>query len=139
MIMFYYLYCVVNLGKDSDSSAALYGQLAGAFYGVDDIPEHWRMKCFLSSLILLFADELYRLSFTINEAPPLDVLESSYLRGIERYAGEGIRGDLGILLGLRGTVAWLCVREVSLMLSYMYVCMDVAPPVKWVHGQWHVC
>ena len=90
IVLYIYLPCVVNLGKDSDSSAAIYGQLAGAYYGVEGIPEHWRKKCFLSSLILLFVDELYRLSFTITESPPLNVLESSYLRGIERYAGEGI-------------------------------------------------
>ena len=68
--------------------AAIYGQLAGAYYGIEGIPEHWRKTCFLSSLILMFADELYSLSLTVAEAPPLDVTESTYLRGIERYAGE---------------------------------------------------
>ena len=53
------------------------------------IPEEWRKKCFLSSLLLLFADELYRMSLTIREAPPMSVMESTYLRGVQRYAGEG--------------------------------------------------
>jgi len=31
----------VNLGDDADTTAAIYGQLAGAHYGVDGIPAHW--------------------------------------------------------------------------------------------------
>lgn len=31
----------VNLGNDSDTTGAIYGQLAGAFYGVESIPERW--------------------------------------------------------------------------------------------------
>lgn len=31
----------VNLGDDADTTGAIYGQIAGAFYGVDDIPRKW--------------------------------------------------------------------------------------------------
>src|ERR1700731_2606278 len=31
----------VNLGNDADTTGAIYGQLAGAFYGVNAIPENW--------------------------------------------------------------------------------------------------
>ena len=31
----------VNLGGDADSIGAVYGQIAGAFYGFDAIPERW--------------------------------------------------------------------------------------------------
>ena len=31
----------VNLGGDSDSIGAVYGQLAGAYYGFSAIPEEW--------------------------------------------------------------------------------------------------
>ncbi len=31
-----------NLGDDADTTAAVYGQLAGAFYGINGIPEDWR-------------------------------------------------------------------------------------------------
>jgi ADP-ribosyl-[dinitrogen reductase] hydrolase len=34
----------VNLGYDTDTTGAVYGQLAGAFYGVEEIPERWREK-----------------------------------------------------------------------------------------------
>jgi ADP-ribosyl-[dinitrogen reductase] hydrolase len=32
----------VNLGDDADTTGAVYGQMAGAYYGVQGIPEHWR-------------------------------------------------------------------------------------------------
>jgi ADP-ribosyl-[dinitrogen reductase] hydrolase len=41
----------VNLGEDADTTGAVYGQLAGAYYGVESIPERWRSK--LAKLILL--------------------------------------------------------------------------------------
>ncbi len=31
----------VNLGDDADTTAAIYGQLAGAIYGAQEIPERW--------------------------------------------------------------------------------------------------
>lgn len=34
----------VNLGNDADTTAAVYGQIAGAFYGERAIPEAWREK-----------------------------------------------------------------------------------------------
>ena len=32
---------VLKLGGDTDTNCAIYGQLAGAFYGVENIPERW--------------------------------------------------------------------------------------------------
>ena len=34
----------VNLGDDADTTAAVYGQLAGAYYGEEGIPAEWRVK-----------------------------------------------------------------------------------------------
>jgi len=31
-----------NLGNDADTTAAISGQIAGAYYGLSDIPAHWR-------------------------------------------------------------------------------------------------
>jgi ADP-ribosylglycohydrolase len=31
----------VNLGNDADTTGAVYGQLAGAYYGYDSIPKRW--------------------------------------------------------------------------------------------------
>lgn len=33
-----------NLGDDADTTAAIYGQIAGVFYGEHQIPEAWRQK-----------------------------------------------------------------------------------------------
>ena len=33
---------IANMGGDSDTNAAIYGQLGGAFYGVEPIPASWR-------------------------------------------------------------------------------------------------
>lgn len=51
-----------NLGDDADTTGAVYGQLAGAFYGEQDIPESWRKKLTLRSLIESFADRIFDLS-----------------------------------------------------------------------------
>jgi ADP-ribosyl-[dinitrogen reductase] hydrolase len=31
----------VNLGEDADTTGAIYGQLAGAYYGARGIPKRW--------------------------------------------------------------------------------------------------
>ncbi len=48
----------VNLGYDADTTGAIYGQLAGAYYGVEDIPEPWRECLVQTELIRDFADAL---------------------------------------------------------------------------------
>jgi len=55
----------VNLGDDADTTAAVYGQLAGAYYGLEAIPEGWRSKLALCDLIQSLADKLYQLSQTL--------------------------------------------------------------------------
>ena len=56
---------LVNLGDDADTVGAIYGQLAGAYYGADAIPEDWRRKCSLTPLLKLFGSELLSLSASI--------------------------------------------------------------------------
>jgi hypothetical protein len=34
----------VNLGDDADTTGAIYGQIAGAYYGIQGIPEKWVKK-----------------------------------------------------------------------------------------------
>lgn len=41
----------VNLGRDADTRAAVYGQLAGAIYGVESIPPEWRAGLIDADLI----------------------------------------------------------------------------------------
>jgi ADP-ribosylglycohydrolase len=47
-----------NLGDDADTTSAVYGQLAGAFYGEQGIPAEWRAKIHDRALIESFADRL---------------------------------------------------------------------------------
>ena len=48
----------VNLGEDADTTGAVYGQLAGAFYGASGIPEGWLEKLAKRGLIEQLADGL---------------------------------------------------------------------------------
>ena len=49
----------VNLGDDADTTAAVYGQLAGAFYGEGAIPERWMAKLAHRGLIEDYAEGLF--------------------------------------------------------------------------------
>lgn len=48
----------VNLGDDADTTGAVYGQIAGAYYGEEGIPKHWRTKLVMYSLITDYAEKL---------------------------------------------------------------------------------
>ena len=48
----------VNLGDDADTTGAVYGQLAGTYYGVSGIPADWLAKIAMRSLIEEMADSL---------------------------------------------------------------------------------
>lgn len=51
-----------NLGDDADTTAAVYGQIAGAFYGILGIPAAWLEKLAYNQLITGMADSLFMLS-----------------------------------------------------------------------------
>lgn len=65
----------VNLGDDTDTTAAVYGQLAGAFYGEQAIPEHWRTQVLQHELIASFAEQLYTLAEELGQAYSSDLRE----------------------------------------------------------------
>ncbi|MEM7184030.1 MAG: ADP-ribosylglycohydrolase family protein [Spirochaetota bacterium] len=52
----------VNLGDDADTTGAIYGQIAGAHYGVAEIPQDWLEKIKYRDKILEFAEKLLELS-----------------------------------------------------------------------------
>jgi hypothetical protein len=58
-----------NLGDDADTTGAVYGQLAGAYYGEDAIPAPWREKLAMRSDIEELADKLFERA---AEGPPHD-------------------------------------------------------------------
>lgn len=51
-----------NLGDDADTTAAIVGQLAGAYYGVAAIPPSWRAQLTLRAEIEAMAASLYALA-----------------------------------------------------------------------------
>ncbi len=52
----------VNLGDDADTTGAVYGQLAGAYYGESGIPESWRIELALRDRIEALAVRLWERS-----------------------------------------------------------------------------
>lgn len=52
----------VNLGNDADTTGAVYGQIAGAFYGEKGIPKKWILKLAKFNLIDSTINELYKIS-----------------------------------------------------------------------------
>ena len=66
----------VNLGDDADTTAAIYGQLAGAIYGVEAIPERWLEKLVMGTEITQMADDLLALTETVTEATSMEHTEA---------------------------------------------------------------
>lgn len=48
----------VNLGDDADTTGAIFGQLAGAYYGLKDIPKNWVATLTLREQMLRMSDDL---------------------------------------------------------------------------------
>lgn len=48
----------VNLGDDADTTAAVCGQIGGAFYGIQGIPSHWRARIAMLDTIEAIAGSL---------------------------------------------------------------------------------
>jgi ADP-ribosyl-[dinitrogen reductase] hydrolase len=48
----------VNLGDDADTTAAVCGQIAGAYYGESGLPAEWLDKLCMRDKITGFADRL---------------------------------------------------------------------------------
>ncbi|TQV87990.1 ADP-ribosylglycohydrolase family protein [Aliikangiella coralliicola] len=48
-----------NIGNDADTTAAICGQIAGAYYGLDGIPQHWKSRLALYDEIDEMAVQLF--------------------------------------------------------------------------------
>jgi ADP-ribosyl-[dinitrogen reductase] hydrolase len=53
---------VVNLGDDADTTGAVYGQIAGAFYGYEKIPASWREKIVMRTKIDAMIERLIQVT-----------------------------------------------------------------------------
>ena len=56
----------MNLVNDADTTGAIYGQLAGAFYGVNAIPKDWIERLGMRDFIRERADALFDLSIALR-------------------------------------------------------------------------
>jgi ADP-ribosylglycohydrolase len=56
----------VNLGDDADTTGAVYGQIAGAFYGIEKIPLKWRNVLHRYSAIEELAQKVYQQSMSVK-------------------------------------------------------------------------
>eukprot|EP01105_Mastigella_eilhardi_P006628 TRINITY_DN1816_c0_g1_i1.p1 TRINITY_DN1816_c0_g1~~TRINITY_DN1816_c0_g1_i1.p1 ORF type:complete len:423 (-),score=65.57 TRINITY_DN1816_c0_g1_i1:42-1148(-) len=75
----------VNLGNDADTVGAIYGQLAGAFYGVQGIPTDWLEKCTFAPLLQFMADTLLALSRSGDIPNDFTLLKEAYDNLEEAY------------------------------------------------------
>ena len=57
----------VNLGEDADTTGAVYGQIAGAFYGEENIPAAWRDTIAQRELIIELAEKLCAAAQTFTQ------------------------------------------------------------------------
>jgi len=59
----------VNLGDDADTTGAVYGQIAGAYFGIENIPARWRASIVQADLILGIADMLHASAESLSVLP----------------------------------------------------------------------
>jgi ADP-ribosyl-[dinitrogen reductase] hydrolase len=57
-----------NLGNDADTTAAVFGQLGGAYYGIDGIPQSWLEKLAMGDRITQLTNDL--LALAAHKGPP---------------------------------------------------------------------
>jgi len=52
-----------NLGDDADTTAAICGQVAGAYYGIKSIPNHWLEYLYMYDEIINISNKIYYLAY----------------------------------------------------------------------------
>lgn len=67
-----------NLGGDADTTCAIYGQLAGAHYGAQAIPQKWLEILTMRPLIETYAAELHAMSFHLKVNDNIAELDFEY-------------------------------------------------------------
>ncbi|CAF4088516.1 unnamed protein product [Adineta steineri] len=70
----------IQLGSDTDTTAAIYGQLAGAFYGYDKIPQKWRRQLDAHDLLVSISHWLHFLGSQAST----DEQQSQHITGEKR-------------------------------------------------------
>ena len=57
-----------NLGDDADTTAAVCGQIAGAYYGYSAIPRSWKKRLAQRQMLEQLADRLYAVGHECGES-----------------------------------------------------------------------
>jgi ADP-ribosyl-[dinitrogen reductase] hydrolase len=94
----------VNLGDDADTTAAVYGQIAGAHYGESAIPAEWRDKLALWETVDTLAEQLARWQLPNDAgASRLPALHAYWVEPGRLLVGEypGARSEAGAERKLR--------------------------------------
>jgi ADP-ribosylglycohydrolase len=85
----------VNLGDDTDTTAAIYGQLAGAYYGFSNLPERWKEKVYakgfiecLSKWIVYEGEKWSQNRSATSSTPPITVESPSQYDGASPFEQE---------------------------------------------------
>lgn len=84
----------VNLGDDADTTAAIYGQLAGAIYGPEAIPERWLDKLVWRELIEDRAHTLFKLTIRHSRRAAGEDPDTVPASSISRLHRKGVEGDV---------------------------------------------
>ncbi len=90
-----------NLGDDADTTAAVYGQIAGACYGVEAIPASWREQLTMGDEITSIADDIF---YQASQIPGFS-LDASDIREVGTVTDESLE------------IAGVKVRRISVLVS----------------------
>ena len=86
----------VNLGEDTDTTAAVAGGLAGMYYGYDAIPKRWREKIakneYITGLCTAFYNSLNQIGFEKISAY-ISYFDTIDAKSVCRWKGGEARGD----------------------------------------------
>jgi ADP-ribosyl-[dinitrogen reductase] hydrolase len=84
----------VNLGDDTDTTAAIYGELAGAMYGFDNIPPSWIDRLYQGKFIMTLAEGLYMMGHDLkNKQKPSDRVDEKYQTNNQARANDTNRNE----------------------------------------------
>ena len=74
---------VIGLGGDTDTNAAIYGQLAGAYYGLEAIPAKWLNELYMR-------DEMIELADRLAQERPNNIIQTRFEEDAEHFVDLAI-------------------------------------------------
>ena len=88
----------VNLGDDADTTGAIYGQIAGAHYGVEAIPAKWRQRLTMTAEFTSMGRQPLRPRAPVNGGVGLRydrvISTNSYRSESPRHVIHGVKQEL---------------------------------------------